>query len=540
MKKKRLLKMLFATVLTWMACATGAWAQASYNFTYTSGSTVAAGGDYFLYNIGTGQFLTSGLNYGTRATVDNSGRVLTLTANGSGFNIYTDFVSLNNRNEDTRKAGYLTTNGYVDTGSSDAAWVFTPVTVSGYTNAYTIKNSDTQYLFFDVDNTDPGCPVNVGNNTGNNYSYWLLIPKATREAAGDYSHYLINTQMNAPWEFKTWGGSTGWNDNAVYAPGGLVSNRCGEKYHATSDIYQTISETLPNGRYKIHVQGFWRQDGSSAGPVLYANNDTQTLQTLTGTENSMDDASRSFTAGNYINSAETFVNNGSLRVGINITANDQWVIWDNFTLEYLGQVVMDYATALPNTTLTAGSWYYFDIPVAGDYIITANTLSNIVYTTDGYVKTSDTPSTWSSANQSLAVGRYYVKSTSAQTLSVAAASYTYSVGSATVDYEYVQGGETVTVTYADALTNSGEALTINTSGVTFNGSALSNAAATSNGFTFTIPSSLAAATAFTLSIPAGAVGYTTGNTFNAAQNITIKCSTSSRRCRTKKWQKRLE
>lgn len=518
---KRLLRNVLTALVVATAGVVTASAQASYNYHYTTGVQPAAGGDYFLYNIGTGQFLTNGLNYGTRATVDNSGRVLTLAANGSGYSIYTNYVSLNNRTE--AKAGYLTTNGYVDTGNNDAAWVFTPVTVSGYTNAYTISNSSTQYLFFDAGNTDPGCPVNVGNNTGNNYSYWLLIPKATREAAGDYTHYLINTQMNACWEWKTWNGVTGWNDNSGIVPGGLVSNRCAEKFHTVKDIYQDVKETLPNGRYRLHAQGFWRQDGGDAGPVLYANSDTQTLLTLTGSENSMNDASTSFTAGLYDgNSVETFVNNGSLRVGINITSGSQWVIFDNFVLQYLGQVVMDYATALPSGNMTANTWYYFDIPVAGDYTLTASDLSQIKYTTDGYTLTTATPTNgWTTANQTLAVGRYYIKSDNAQTLTVQAASYTYNVGNATISRTCVQGGETITVSYPDALTNSGESLTINTNGVTFNGNALTNPTTTSNGFTFDIPTGLAAGATYTLSIPAGAVGYTNGNTFNTAQTFTL-------------------
>ena len=524
---KRLLKKVLATIVALTVGVTGASAQASFNFTYTEGVAPAAGGDYFLYNIGTGQFLTNGLNYGTRATVDNSGRVLTLAANGSGYSIYTNYVSLNNRTE--AKAGYLTTNGYVDTGSNDAAWIFTPVSVNGYTNAYTIKNSDTQYLFFDKDNTNPGCPVNVGNNTNNNYSYWLLIPKLQRENEGDYTHYLINTQMNACWEWKTWNGITGWNDNSGIVPGGLVSNRCAEKYHTKKDIYQDIKEysSLPEGRYKLCAQGFWRQDGSDAGAVLYINDDKATLAGYNanneGTNATMDGASTSFTAGLYENAVETFLNNGSsMKVGINITSDSQWVIFDNFVLKYLGKCVMDYAVALPENNMTADTWYYFDIPVAGDYTLTTTNLNNIKFTTDGYTLISTTPSdSWNNSSQTLDAGRYYVKSSSAQTLEIAPANYSYNVGSAVIDHTYIQPGQTVTITYSNAVTNSGENLTINTNNITFDGSTIS-ATATSNGFTFIVPEALSTSTDYTLSIPAGAIGYTQGNTFNEAESFTLK------------------
>ena len=525
----RKLKLLLSALALTLGGVLSASAQASFNHTYTKGVTPAAGGDYFLYNIGTKQFLTSGLNYGTRATVDNSGRVLTLTENGSGYNIYTDFVSLNNRAENIRKAGYLTTNGYVDTGTSDAAWVFTPVEVAGYTNAYTIKNSDTQYLFFDVDNTDPGCPVNVGSNTGNNYSYWLLIPRATREQAGDYSHYLINTQMNACWEYKTWGGSTGWNDDAVVAIGGKASNRCGEKYHTVVDIFQDIAVTVPNGKYRLSAQGFYRQDDGKTqdAPDLYANTDKKVLGVLTGTDNSMDDASESFTAGKYAdNFVETVVTNGTLRVGINITGANQWVIFDNFVLDYFGRCLVNDAVELPaNGDMAANTWYYFDIAVAGDnYKATATTLGDIICISDGSTLTAEATTgdvTLKATDNSFAVGRYFVKSSSANKLVVEAASYTYTVGSAAADMAYIQKGYTVTVSYAALATNNPSAdLTKNFSGVTLNGEALT-VTPTDNGFTFEVPT-VTAATDYTLAIPANAIGYAAGSTYNAAQNIILK------------------
>ncbi len=518
-------KKLFLTAVTLLLAVFGGGgkisAQASYNHTYTIGTEVAAGSDYFLYNIGAKQFLTNGLDYGTRATVDNSGRVLTLATNTNGYSIYTNYVSLNERSE--AKAGFLTTNGYVDTGTNDADWVFTPVDVAGYTNAYTIKNSDTQYLFFDQNNTNPGCPVNVGNNTGNDYSYWLLISKATREAMGDYSHYLINTQMNAAWEFKTWSGSTAWDDVSIIQPGGLNSNRCGEKFHTIVDICQNVKETLPNGRYKFYGQSFWRQDGSAEGPVLYANSDTKTILSLTGTENSMNDASSSFTAGKYVNSVETFVNDGKLKVGINIRDGNQWVIFDNFVLDYLGQCVMDYAVKLPDGgNMEADTWYYFDIATAADnYTATATTLGDIICTTDGYTQTSSTTSTvtLTAENNNLLAQRYYVKSSSANNLIVGVAAYSYSISEATADLTYIQPGNTVTVNYTVNTNDPEGALTQDYSGVTFAGNAIT-VTPTASGFTFTVPT-VATNNNYVLAIPAGAIKYNNDNQ-NAVQNITLK------------------
>ena len=528
MQRKRLLRTAasIALLVGGVLCAPfEAMAQASYNFKYTEGVTVSAGGNYFLYNIGSGMFLTDGMDYGTHASVDHAGRVITLAANNNGYSIYSRPFSANGSVE---KAGYMTLNGYIDTGTNDADWVFTPVTVAGYTNAYTIKHSDTQYLYYEVKDglyqSKMGAFVNVGNSTGDAASYWLLIPMSVRQNAKDYTYLLRNTDFHHPWELMMWSNTADWTNTA----GGKKENACAEMYGKGFDISQTISATVDDGRYKLYNQAFYNNADNANQSYLYANSDQAAIAILNanneGTAANMAGASDAFTAGQYVNSVETFVSNGSLKVGLKnaTTAGNAWTIMDNFYLEYLGQVVMDYSSVLPSTAMTADSWYYFDIAVAGDYQLTANALSDISYTTDAYHKINASASTWNSATQALSPGRYYVKSTSSQTLAVAAASYTYTVGSATVDYEYVQGGETVTVTYADAITNSGEALAVSTSGVTFNGSTPAELTATANGFTFKVPSGLTAANSYTLSIPAGIIGYANGNTYNEVQNITFK------------------
>lgn len=510
MKKLRLLLAFCALLLGW----SNASAQASYNHTYTEGVTVAEGTDYFLYNVGSQMFLTDGMAWGTHATADHAGRKITFAEVSSGkYSIYTQSYSVNNDVE--AKAGYMTTNGYLDTGTNDAEWVFTPVSVGGYTNVYTIKHSDTQYLYFDA----ADCAVNVGESTNNNYSYWIIVPKTARDAVGDYTYYLMNTDMNRPWERKVWAGIT---DNSQV--GGNAANRCAERYHAIVDVSQTIAASVPNGRYKVYAQGFWRQDGSSAGPDFYANSDKNTLGSLTGTENNMTDASNSFSAGKYVNSVETFVSDGKLKVGIDITANNQWVIFDNFTLDYLGQCVMDYAVALPaGGAMAADTWYYFDIAAAADnYNANATTLGDIICTDDGYALTSAASGnvTLNATNNSFAAKRYYVKSSSANNLEIGVASYSYSISEASADVSYIQEGNTVTVSFTASTNDPGATLTQDYSGVTLGGESVS-ATPTASGFTFTVPE-VTVGTEYTLAIPANAIGYAAGSTYNEAQNITLK------------------
>ncbi len=76
------------------------------------------------------------------------------------------------------------------------------------------------------------------------------------------------------------------------------------------------------------------------------------------------------------------------------------------------------AAALPaNGAMTADEWYYFDIATAGHYDVVATSLSNIVYTTNGdLAQDAIVENHFTVKNNDLSATRYYVKSSSAQTL----------------------------------------------------------------------------------------------------------------------------
>jgi len=201
-----------------------------------------------------------------------------------------------------------------------------------------------------------------------------------------------------------------------------------------------------------------------------------------------------------------------------------WYKCDNFTLTYKGNGVEHYATTQSGDAV-ADTWYAQEITVAGSYTLTTNGSATIVYYTQNPGLEPDKITTEASngSNLDLVVGTIYYKASADTPLMIEAANYTYNVGTATVDYEYVQGGETVTVTYVDAVTNNPSATFAvhETPTITFRGNAV-NVTATSNGFTFRVPEGLNTATDYTLSIPAGAVGYAAGATYNEAQSITLK------------------
>ena len=414
--KKRLLFWM-AALLVAIGGVQQAFAQASYNHTYTQGVEVAEGGDYFLYNIGSGMFLTDGMDYGAHASVDHAGRVITLAAATNGFSIYTKPYSANGSDE---KAGYMTLNGYVDTSNNDADWVFTPVNVDGYTNAYTIKNSDTQYLYWECKEGlyggKAGQFINVGENTNDEYSYWLLIPMSARQDAKDYTYLLRNTEFQHPWELVMWNNTADWTNYC----GGKKENTCAEMIGKAFDVSQTISATVTNGKYMLHAQGFYRADDATKPSYLYANNDQLELRILNsgeeGTAQNMNGASDAFTAGQYTNSVKTTVTNGQLKVGIK-TEGTNWTIFDNFYLEYLGHTLSTgVAIALPEGgAMEANQWYYFEVSSDDTYSFTTTTSADIIFTADGTLLESEANAqavALPSGNQALTARRYYIKSSS--------------------------------------------------------------------------------------------------------------------------------
>ncbi|MBR6590420.1 MAG: dockerin type I repeat-containing protein [Bacteroidaceae bacterium] len=122
-----------------------------------------------------------------------------------------------------------------------------------------------------------------------------------------------------------------------------------EHWNKTFDTYQDIVN-VPNGLYKMSVQGFYRPATENAtAAVFYADNGTerQTVDVpninseseLETKPNNMKTSGEAFAAGFY--HTELFVNvtTGTLRIGValpQLTGGSDWVIWDNWRLTYYG------------------------------------------------------------------------------------------------------------------------------------------------------------------------------------------------------------
>ena len=446
--------MMAMFLLPFLGCFV-AMAQASYNVSYTEG-VEAAEGKYFLYNIGAKAFLADGMDWGAHATADHAGRVVTLAAVSNepvAFSLFTESYTSKD------KAGYMTLNGYLDSGTNDANWQFSPVTLDGYVNAYVVKHSDDKVLHYNA----ADMRVNVGNSTSDKNSYWLLVPMEARVAAKDYTFLLQNPDFNRPWERVIWTMNVGFTNQS----GGSDANRCAEMYHKEFVMSQTISgeSVVPNGKYALYNQGFFNETDEPA--YLYANESKSAFKKFNangeGTAANMGGASASFTAGHYVNSVEVVVTDNSLKVGVENTNDGNWVIFDNFFLSYLGTTLFSDAEVFVNgSELEAGKWYRFDVALSSDFTIQANSLTDIVYTTDGSVLTAEAASSVSSqfaASQTLE-GSYFFKSATKQSLNFAPKTASYVVGKASsaIDGTYVQNVEEVVITFADAASNDSEAV----------------------------------------------------------------------------------
>jgi len=302
-----------------------------------------AEGDFYLYNVGTGTFLSCGEDWGTYAVVNNGALKFTLKSNGAGAYtlLTTSYFSYGNPN-----AAQLQSSGYVDQNVTATTWTFTSVG----NGAYTMRNAAGTYLYAPSDGT-----IKISLNEAapsNNYGYWKLINYANLfEGASEVNPVDVTCLISdANFESSKSTSNLKWTMDASNQnlSGGTSPNKCAESYHSTFTLSQTI--TVPNGNYKISAQGFYRQDGSDNTnlPYFYLNNEKVAFPVKTGNEGSMSAASTSFTAGNYkVESDVVTVTTGSITLGAKLETNTGlWCIWDNIKLTYLGVDLTALRTAL--------------------------------------------------------------------------------------------------------------------------------------------------------------------------------------------------
>lgn len=314
-------------------------------------------GTYYIKNVATGKYLAGGSSWGTHAIVDAHGIDLGLAALEDGK--YTIDTQLSNGGE----KHYL--NGVYCDGAA-FGWTLTMTKTDAGEDAVII--SDGTNNLTTAEGTDE---VALAENV-DDYSKWICV--SVEERMAELLTATADNGKDASWLLP--GRNFGRNDlrnsnwNGTPSIGGDNTNMCAERFNTTFDVYQTIN--VPNGKYTVEVQGFYRNGGyvDAAGKhvdgseqllaAAYANTVETPLQsifteagnceaggtaTTDGIEgafpNDMKAASAFFTAGLYNNVIENVVVvDGTLTVGVRkseTTAND-WSIFDNFRITYYGEI----------------------------------------------------------------------------------------------------------------------------------------------------------------------------------------------------------
>ena len=292
-----------------------------------------ADGKYYVYNVGTQKYLAAGANWGTHAVVNATGL-------DYEFALADDKYTMDSQISNGGNNHFL--NGEWNDG---AAFGWTIAKVSD--GIFTISNG-TKFLTAGENGV-----VTLADDATAEAAQWSMktleariaeLATATAEAPVDAT-FLIqdanfgrNDLRKSAWKMEASNQNlSGGEDN-----NGTVGNNNAESYHSTFTLSQTLSKA-PAGKYKMTAQGFYRQDDSATedAPVFYANEKTGTFPAKTGSENSMTDAAKSFSAGQYtIDSIDvTVFEDGLLTIGAKGTATHQWVIFDNFRLTYLGNAI---------------------------------------------------------------------------------------------------------------------------------------------------------------------------------------------------------
>ena len=307
-----------------------AWEAAGSPNVSTWGSKLAAG-TYYLYNVESGQFITSGHWWGTHAAVDDDGMPVTLAGSGDSFTISTT-AAFSGR--------YMGSDLYMDNKTA-ASWIFEKV--SGTDNTYTMRLGSDYLTYIGNNNVATTTTPTTAASHWQLIKYSQLVSRlstATPQNPIDASFYMTNARVRRGWpraisgtELSDYGdfntGSEGLYTGGVAAYG---------QWHKTFDNYQEMTG-LPNGVYRIWAKGFYRENSDyPAIPYLYANNETAPLLKMgdIGTENDKN-AAKALRDDTYlIGPLSVKVTDGNLRVGVKSDADVDWATFRQFTVLYLG------------------------------------------------------------------------------------------------------------------------------------------------------------------------------------------------------------
>lgn len=335
-------------------------------------------GVYYLYNVATKKYLAAGSTWGTHAIVNDVGLDLIFTKTDEKYTIDTQIL-----NEDD--SHYLN-NEWLDSEIAD--W-----TINDIGDGMVLLGMGQKFLTAAEDNI-----VNMTEDFSD-ASVWKLV--TLEERVAELKTATLSHGINAT--FLIQGSSFGRNDlrndywsisedcsNSTIS-GGNNMNNVAEFYHTTATISQVLTNA-PAGNYQMVAQGFYRQDGNDNRlPYFFANSETQEFLIKAGDENSMSDASESFSNGLYAIDPifVTVATDGDLTIGVKNEYNTRvWGIFDNFQLIYYGSegdvselkpVNVDMTDKLVNPDFELGVQGWSKIAVEGGNVDIGGTSDNQCY-----------------------------------------------------------------------------------------------------------------------------------------------------------------
>ena len=343
-----------------------------------SGATVADGLQAYLYNPAKKAFLGGANSWGTQASYVPVGLLWTVAGSGE---TYTLAGTVSNGGD-----SHYFTGTYVDGAATSVTIKEVGVDVYTLKVGTTYIGSDATTIVTNVAELDSTC-------------YWQFVTAEERKAMLDGASvanpadatFLVrganfnrNDQENTAWSGSP---AFGGDNNVGFGA---------EKFNtATAEVAQEI-KNVPNGVYRVDVQGFYRMgsiDNAAAAratgtEVLNANffandesvpvmsiideagkvNEGATFGSYGMAPNDMAQAVHAFTAGLYEHSMVLTVTDGTIKLGVVKTAGveNDWLMFDNFRLTYLGEKNdVDYLGEGMLASIPEGEGYVFYTDAAG-------------------------------------------------------------------------------------------------------------------------------------------------------------------------------
>lgn len=336
-------------------------------------------GKFYIYNVGTGAYLTNGADWGTHAAIGYPGLEATFYETEGGYNIQFDELIQGDARD--RFLGNSGAGPYLDCADGNKS-VYTFLPVDGKPGVFNILCADKGYLAFDpTANTDTGWRYYntitcLWEEPVNEMAEWILVTKddrlalldnATAESPVDATVIIRDASFNKfaaldnPWD----GINQGWGWGTHYFGDKNTETWNSQEYTLGQPV------TFPKkGTYEIKVQAYYRDGDHGAhaesvangeelmpAPVLFADMDETPIayihegadkapgegddSAIGNIPNSMYQASQFFEYGLYWNTLKIYVekDNTEIYIGIAKEAGNRdgnWIVADNFRAVYYG------------------------------------------------------------------------------------------------------------------------------------------------------------------------------------------------------------